>query len=594
MTARFSFLSLLCAGCLGAISQAAAADLSATARLTETTTSVGNPVELQIEIAGARSVTSAPNIAVDGLTIEFSGRTQQFRSYNLTFQQSVVLQYTVQPDRAGTFTIPAQKIDVGGTTVTTDPITLTVGGSSNAAGAASGQPFAELIVPKSSAYVGEAVPVELRFYFPGRMQPLDPGPRLEAEGVTVAKWGDPKSQRGTRDGVEYSIVTYASSITPVKAGSLAIGPAEMGWVVQIPRRRSTGGHLNLDDLFDDGFGGQISPFAQQKQMNLRCEPVPMEVKPLPKKGQPASFTGAVGKFELSTTAKPARVRGGEPVTLTVTVQGRGNFDRVNVAEPSDLAGWRTYPPSAHFTADDSLNLSGTKAFDFALIPQSKQTVLPQVEFSWFDPVAERYEVRKSDALPVEVEGVAAAPSATPTPALAAAAAASPTPAAKADSGGRPFHAGPTRWGRTFAPWPATAGFWLLQLPPALALAAMLFLGARRRLATDPARERRQRWRDERQSATEILRDSWDEPALVRAATRMLRMDEAEHRGTSPEMIGPDEVLARAEPADRPRLQRLFEADGESRYAGDGSVAATISRAEIVATMQTWKQKYAPR
>src|SRR5438105_14653702 len=102
-----------------------------------------------------------------------------------------------------------------------------------------------------------------------------------------------------------------------------------------PRSRSPFDPFDLDDPFSDPFFS--NPFAQigeRREIEIKSEPVALEVKPLPPKAPP-SFSGAIGNFTMTTDAKPKSVQVGDPITVTAAISGRGNFYRVNAIAAED-------------------------------------------------------------------------------------------------------------------------------------------------------------------------------------------------------------------------------------------------------------------
>ena len=138
-------------------------------------------------------------------------------------------------------------------------------------------------------------------------------------------------------------------------------------------------------------------------MEIKSEPVALEVRPLPKNAPP-SFSGAIGNFTMATDANPKTVSVGDPITVTTTISGRGNFDRVNAPLLEDERGWHKYPPSSKFKQDDEVGLSGTKSFEMVLSPNEKKQGLPLLAFSYFDPVKEQYVTLHSEPIPINVQG----------------------------------------------------------------------------------------------------------------------------------------------------------------------------------------------
>jgi len=146
---------------------------SVTAVLSNSEVVGGETVELQIKVSGPGDARPPEEISVDGLEIHATGTSRQFEIHNFATNSSVTYNYTVLPLRAGRFTIPPQTIRAGGKLLRTQELVLNVADSSGrSSGARAGratQPvtaselvFAELIVPKKVAYVGEIVPVQIR------------------------------------------------------------------------------------------------------------------------------------------------------------------------------------------------------------------------------------------------------------------------------------------------------------------------------------------------------------------------------------------------------------------------------------------------
>src|SRR5690349_4582833 len=159
-------------------SAAASAQPSLRAYLSDSMTEVNRPVQLQIEVANGRP-NAPPNFQVEGLSISFAGQATKVQSLNLQATTSVIFTYVVTPTRPGSFLIPPVQVVVDGQAYQTPKLALqaTQNGVGNS-GANNDQPFfGELIVPKDSAFVGEQVPIELRFYFDHRIsyQPYPQG-----------------------------------------------------------------------------------------------------------------------------------------------------------------------------------------------------------------------------------------------------------------------------------------------------------------------------------------------------------------------------------------------------------------------------------
>src|ERR1700719_4677079 len=146
-----------------------------TAVLSNSEVTVGETVQMQIKITGARGAEAPDEIAIDGLEIHRTGTEQQMEMHNFSMSSTVIYNYTILPLKPGTFKIPSQSIKVAGNPLRTPELTLHVSGAdngnasrprSNNSTQQTNDPrriaFLELVVPKRDAYVGEMVPVEIK------------------------------------------------------------------------------------------------------------------------------------------------------------------------------------------------------------------------------------------------------------------------------------------------------------------------------------------------------------------------------------------------------------------------------------------------
>ena len=585
-----------------------AGDVSLKASLSDDTVEAGQTADLTIQITGALNVKVPGTIDVNGLSIEHrSGPNINVQWVNGNTTQSVSHTYLVQTDRAGTFTIPAITVSVNGANLSTNPVTLTVtarnGGGGNhtatapdAAESDSKIAFAELVVPKQNAYVGEAIPVELRVYFDqrARFSQLNM-PDIKCEGFTMQKLTKPRQDQVEKNGRNYDILSFKTAVTPVKTGKLTLGPAEMQCVVQIPQqrkpqRRNTGG---IDDFFNDDLFNQMMGISPPRQYTVTSSEIVFEVKPLPLTGQPKNFSGAVGQFSLATEAAPLKLKVGDPITLKLKISGRGNFDRVMAPVMVDEAGWRNYPPSAKFTADDDIGIIGSKAFEMAVIPNEKKTKLPEVEFSYFDPVAEKYVTLGGQRLPITVEGETPPPPAVIQGTPSAQTASTPEPAKKA-SDIQYIMTGPAQWNASFTPLFRRRVFWNAQAVPALALLVFVGIQVSRRKERDLLAKQFAAWRREQHDLMRILQRSDTEQAdFYDAAIRYIQIAAARTLLQTPESIGPAEAIASRpfDDATGEGVQSIFNAHGELRYAGvaaGGGKIPDLRRQEVLETLRKFQ------
>ncbi len=592
---------------LCALAAPAAAEPAARAVLSPTATIVRDPVQLQIQITDGGTQTAPPQFSVDGLDIRYLGPSNNsswsFENGRISKSSSLTHIYQVLALRAGTFTIPAVQVEADGRVLRTQPVQLEVQARSASGGSAqppgqSSSAFAEIVVMKKSAYVGEMVPVEVRLYVDSKIRPeLEQMPVLDGDGFTKQKMPQPRREHARRGGRDYEVIVFRTAITPGKAGRISIGPSEVIFLARFQQRQKRGrsllGDILGEDLFDDPF---FAPM-QMKRVSAEAAPVELEVKPLPTKGRPPDFSGAIGKFSLAAEGAPPNVKAGDPITMKLTISGRGNFDRLKEPALRDPAGWHAYPATGEFKADDELGISGTKTFELAVIPEVKKTSMPVFDFSYFDPDAANYVTLTSGRLPLEVEGNIARPpvasaldsNAAATPRKAPIA--SPSTPPPADILGPRYQFGTVR--KSFTPLHRQRIFWLAQTVP---LAGLLAFAGFRFLRKSEREKRIAELRREALRAGQQVRRADSDAGLYDAAARLVQIETALATGVDPSTV--DAPAARASaPLDEETagdIERIFEARAERLYAGTAADAGTVVPAErerVVAAVERFRRSH---
>jgi len=608
-------LLLLCA--------AAGARAEVTTSLSSGTTRVGEPVLLVYRFVNVPQPGDMPRptIAAPGLDIRFRGvSSQSSQSFNFGNRgtqrgSSTVHEFTyiVTPNQPGRFTIPGFNVSVGGRLIRTQPANLTVTGpggyvppsqpppvqqvipppfqpqvpsrqpqQSRPPGRPSqpaptpgrsapltpdGEPapyFGEIIAGSRSAYVGEVLPVELRFYFRADIA-FDnlQRPSFGGDGFTAAPLTEPEQTEQYLDNIPYNVVTFRSAVTPVKTGEIEIPAAVMEG-----RMMSAGSMPGMDPFFDQFFRNFPMPgLGRAEAVEARTSPRKLEVQPLPPEGRPANFAGAIGQFTLGAKAAPKQAAAGEPVTLSLTVEGRGNFQAVGAPDLTGEDGWRVYAPKESFNAVDAIGFGGTKTFEIAMMARRDQSSTPGAEFSYFDPQKKKYVTLQAAPVPVtaaaggsaadDAAGSAAADDAGRLPAVPsgpldiAAPAASP---AGAGSGFTPRLLDPRFHGMN------------LLLLAALVLSIPFLLWQRRRA-------RKSAQTAENEALVRQARAAWqkatDPAGFLTAAAEFVQARLALLDGRPVALVDPGEALARRVPdaAEREALQSLLARRDELKYGG---------------------------
>jgi len=358
---------------------------------------------------------------VDGLLFQRRGQSRQHQIINGSLSSSTSTIFQVQAVRPGAFTIPPITLTVDGQQLKTKEIRVEVrpaaaGGQTPDNGAAvppttqeSEQlAFLRISPVQQKSYPGELLPVEIKAYFRrGLRASLNSHPRAGGDGflLTLADQ-EPRQTEEVVNGAAYAVLTWTGSLSGIKEGeqplrvvveATALIPAGNSR----PNRSMGGDPFFGNDLMADFFNQRQ---MQEKKIQLVSPETTLTVLPLPAEGKPDNFSGAIGRFTLEVKAQPTDVGPGDPITLTMTVQGTGNFDRVEPPAFNGNGEWKSYTPTARFTPGGAPG-QGSKVFEQAIIAKDPATTaIPPLAFSFFDPETRQYQTLHSAAIPLRISG----------------------------------------------------------------------------------------------------------------------------------------------------------------------------------------------
>ncbi|WP_411279596.1 SH3 domain-containing protein [Gemmatimonas sp.] len=137
-------------------------------------------------------------------------------------------------------------------------------------------------------------------------------------------------------------------------------------------------------------------FSREERFVVRAESAQLVVKALPDEGRPQDYTGAVGVFRASVRLDSSMARVGDPLVLTMRVDGTGNV-KLLPRPVLEIAWASTVPGTERVSVDTSgAFVRGYKEFDWILTPTQAGTVeLPSLRYSYFDPYRGEYAYAES-------------------------------------------------------------------------------------------------------------------------------------------------------------------------------------------------------
>ncbi len=301
--------------------------------------------------------------------------------------------------------------------------------------------FVEAVVDNPNPFQGQQINYAIRFY-----QAINAPGQIEYEPPTFTGfWAKQVPEQGEYNiqaaGRNYHVTELKTILFPTIVGDVTIEPTSMG----IP-----------GDFFS-------------RSMNLRSQPVLLDVQPLPD-GAPASFAGAVGNYDIQAAVDVPTTVVNDTITWQVAVTGEGNID--NLADPlwPESSEWRAFDSEA--VVDSRIEdgkVVGSRQYDRVVVPTIAGNIaLPPIEFSYFNPDMGQYQTVSTEPIAITVESdgddnIAVPPSpAINDNANAAATGIGPDILGMKDA--------PAKWHLASKPLIQQNGFWLLWTIPILVLA----------------------------------------------------------------------------------------------------------------------------
>lgn len=325
---------------------------------------------------------------------------------------SLTLSYILVPSSVGTFTIGSASIEYDGQTLTSSPVKITVvkgapkpkeENNSGVSNQEIGENlFIRASIDKSKAYIGEQITVTYKLYTRlsiAAQMSVDKLPQYQgfwAEELETAR--NISFTTEVVDGKQYKVgLLKRAALFPTQTGKLEVTPFELTIPVQIQKKR------NANNIWDDFFG---DPFGRAEivQYPAKSNVLKVDVIPLPESDKPASFRGAVGKFDFSASLDKSKTKTNEPVTLKLDISGSGNI-RLLEMPPFELPnGFEKYDPKIDEQIVRSGKINGSKKAEYLLIPRLSGTrEIPSIEFSYFDPEKKAYNTIRSKSFKIDIE-----------------------------------------------------------------------------------------------------------------------------------------------------------------------------------------------
>ncbi|GEP49933.1 hypothetical protein FNO01nite_06050 [Flavobacterium noncentrifugens] len=310
--------------------------------------------------------------------------------------------YFLLPTQKGAVVIRQASVEINGQIYKTNPVRINVTNAvelpkdPNNAPQISADDAIHLVaeVSKANPYLNEPITVVYKLYFSYNI-----GITNQRE-LNKPKYNDFWSQNieikqlvaedGTFNGERCRVVVLKKVVLyPQKSGKLEIEPLSMDLDLQLPTNRR--------DFF-----GRVQIVEDSKRVSAGSKVI--TVRPLPEKGKPADFSGAVGKFAFKVTPSKTNLKNGESLDLKVAVSGTGNLKLFTLPKPIVPNSVEMYDPVHNEKVNTPLSgMNGEISDSYTIIPQFKgKYPIKPMAFTYFDLGSGTYKTITSPEIMVNV------------------------------------------------------------------------------------------------------------------------------------------------------------------------------------------------
>jgi hypothetical protein len=363
------------------------AKISVSLKLDRTQTQLVDSVQLTVTVSGSRDSDSTPDIrGLEYFDVRSGGTSSRIEFINGKISSVVDYTYFIQPQKIGSFQIGPVRVLINGKLYASNTAKLQVVKAAGGQGIEPSSIFLTAELSDDTVYVEEQTIYILKLFLRRNVRKINLN-LPQTENLIFKQISKPAEYRSTHRGQNFQVIEVRYALVPSKAGTYPVDPAKMSMTVLQARRSSNRG------FFDDPFAS----FSSGRPLSVASKSVQLTVRPLPQKGKPSDFSGLIGKFQMRSTLEPASLKTGDSATLTVSVSGQGNVNRIPDLRIPELSNIKIYADKPVLeSTQDSEGTKGSKTMKWALVPEiDGRLEVPPVAVSFFDTENHRYKILKS-------------------------------------------------------------------------------------------------------------------------------------------------------------------------------------------------------
>jgi hypothetical protein len=179
--------------------------------------------------------------------------------------------------------------------------------------------------------------------------------------------------------LDYWHYEFCRTFTATTIGRISFGPASL-----------------KGDFATDVIAGRI----RGESVYAAAKALVVDVQDVPRDGRPDCYIGAIGTFEVSASLEPKRARTGDPMTLTLSLEGKGMLDTASAPDLKAVAAI-----AKHFKVYDATEQTegNRRKFTYCVRPLDAAIhKFPAVPVAYFDVDAKKYVTLQTEPIPIEV------------------------------------------------------------------------------------------------------------------------------------------------------------------------------------------------
>ncbi len=411
------------------------ADFSIETSVSQSRVAMGEELRLDIIVAGASGQISKPTItSLKGFTSYSQGHSQEISIVNGQMTNRSIFSYILIANELGKKQIGPFELVIGGRTfkVAAVDVEVVADNSSRPSGfsqiasqgpvstpspralpspganVSSQDIFVKAWLDRDEVLINE--PVLLTYTIYTRLSATYKG--FEKEPVTTGFWVEDfppeKNVRRTEqvlNGSRYVVADVRKmTLFPTQAGVYTLDPGVVSAMVEVREEDDFDSFFSYN-IFGARGGRMPSSFLTQVvAKSIPTDPVTLTVKAFSEAGKPASFSGAVGRYEIESSVDKSQAEQGTPVTYRIRIAGQGNMNTVEVPTLPRLDGFKIYDSSSSVNIKkDRFVVEGEKVVETVLVPRTVGNfTIPALSFSYFDIGTRSYKELQTKAHTITV------------------------------------------------------------------------------------------------------------------------------------------------------------------------------------------------